>query len=81
MLRIRVKPKSGRFKIENNGDEIVVYVKSPPEKGKANGEIIKGIAKMVGISSSKVQIVSGQTSTTKVIRLEVPISQVKDRMG
>ena len=39
-LNIFVKPNSPKFKIEVDGDEVVVYSTEEPVKGKVNKEII-----------------------------------------
>ena len=79
-LKIRVKTRSNKFKIIQDGDLVVVHVKSAPTKGKANQEIIKKLSKMLGISSSKLRIVSGATSTEKTLEIELPIDQVKQKL-
>jgi uncharacterized protein (TIGR00251 family) len=62
VLSIFVKPNSSKFKIELEGEEIIVYATEEPEKGKVNKEIIKEITKLL---HSKVEIVSGFTSKQK----------------
>ena len=46
ILTIFVKPNSPKFKIELDGDEIVVYSTEEPVKGKVNKEIIKELTKL-----------------------------------
>jgi Uncharacterised ACR, YggU family COG1872. len=41
------------------GDKIIISLKSRPERGEANMELIKKLAKYFGVSSSQVKIVSG----------------------
>jgi uncharacterized protein len=62
VFSIFVKPNSPRFKMELDGDEVVVYATEEPEKGKVNKEIIKEITKLL---HAKVEIVSGFTSKQK----------------
>ena len=59
ILTIFVKPNSPKFKIELDGDEIVVYATEEPEKGKVNKEILKELTKLF---HAKVELVSGATS-------------------
>ena len=54
-------------KIKDDHIEIGIMVK--PIQGKANVEIIKQIAKHLGISKSKVRIVAGEKSQDKVIEV------------
>ena len=46
ILTIFVKPNSAKFKIELDGDEIVVHSTEEPVKGKVNKEIIKELSKL-----------------------------------
>jgi uncharacterized protein len=43
-------------KIEVNGSEIIIYLRSKPEKGKANKEPIERLASYFEVSKGKVQI-------------------------
>jgi len=62
ILTIFVKPNSSKFKIELDGNEIVVYSTEEPVKGKVNKEIIKELSKLL---HSKVELASGATSKEK----------------
>ena len=44
IITIFVKPNSSKFKIEFDGDEIVVHCTEEPVKGKVNKEIMKEIS-------------------------------------
>ena len=62
VLTIFVKPNSPKFKIELDGDEIVVYCTEEPAKGKVNKEILKEFTKLLHV---KVELASGFTSKEK----------------
>ncbi len=62
LLSIFVKPNSPKFKIELDGDEVVVYATEEPERGKVNREIIKELSRLL---HANVEIVSGATSKQK----------------
>jgi uncharacterized protein (TIGR00251 family) len=64
ILSIFVKPNSPKFKIELDGEEIVVYSTEEPVKGKVNKEIIKELTKFFHV---KVELASGSTSREKQI--------------
>jgi uncharacterized protein len=66
IITIYVKPNSDKFKIERDGDEIVVYATEEPEKGKVNKEISKAASDFFGF---EVEIVSGLTSRQKTLLL------------
>ncbi len=62
VLSIFVKPNSPKFKIELDGDEVVVYATEEPERGKVNKEIVKELTKLF---HTKVELVSGAISKEK----------------
>jgi uncharacterized protein len=62
IFTIFVKPNAAKFKIEFEGDEIVVYSTEEPVKGKVNKEIIKEFSKLL---HCKVELASGFTSKEK----------------
>lgn len=67
-LKITAKPNSPKTEIagfDKAKQAIKVNVKAQPEKGKANAEIIKFFSKL---TKKKVEIVSGLTSKTKMLR-------------
>ncbi len=51
-------------------DTYKVYVKEPPIDGKANKAIIKLVAEHFNIGLSCINIVSGNTSKTKIIEIK-----------
>ena len=62
ILTVFVKPNSPKFKIELDGNEVVVYSTEEPEKGKVNKEIIKELSRLFKL---KAEMVSGFTSKQK----------------
>jgi len=55
------------LRIEDN--KIIVGLTSKPEKGKANLELIKKLAKHFKVSSSQIRIVSGIKSRRKIVEI------------
>ncbi|HMS56698.1 MAG TPA: DUF167 domain-containing protein [Fimbriimonadaceae bacterium] len=68
-LSVRVTPRSSRNKVEWT-DPVKVYVSAPPVDGEANDAVCAVVAKDLGLSRSKVRIVSGQTSRNKVLEID-----------
>lgn len=70
-LRVKVQPKSRESAIGDVMDDgtLKVRVKAAPEKGKANKEVIKVLAKKYGVRKSEVEIVSGKTDQIKLIKI------------
>ena len=71
-LRIKVQPKSKESAIGDLMEDgtLKVRVKAAPEKGKANKEVIKLLAKKYGVKKSGIEIVSGKTEPIKLIKIE-----------
>lgn len=69
-MKYSVSVKLKKDFIEVSGNEIIVGVKASPEKGKANDEIIKKIAKYLGVPKSAVRIISGATSRKKTVEIK-----------
>ena len=69
-IEIQVHPKSSRDEIGGfqNG-RLKVRVTVPPEDGKANEKVREIIGKAFGVAKSKVEIVRGETSRLKTIRI------------
>ena len=57
-------------KIALNVNEITIFLTSRPEKGKANKELIYKLAEYFAISTNKVHIISGVTSSKKVVEIQ-----------
>lgn len=69
LVEIEVSPKSPGFKISGYNEwrnEIEVRIKSVPQKGKANQELIKEFSKLTG---KDVEIASGQKSRHKTLKV------------
>ncbi len=70
IIEVKVIPKSRRSTISiNKQGEICVHLKSVPEHGKANQELIKLVAKQLKISQSNVFIISGLTVRLKRVHI------------
>ncbi|HKX83959.1 MAG TPA: DUF167 domain-containing protein [Pyrinomonadaceae bacterium] len=66
IFNVRVVPRSSRTEIVGELDGAVkVKLSSPPVDGAANAELIKLLAKRLGVSRSSIEILSGGTSRTK----------------
>lgn len=72
---IKVIPGSGRQKcIVDKSGILKFYLKSQPEKGAANQELIKILSKTLKITQSDIEIVTGLTSHKKKIKINKNIS-------
>ena len=51
------------------GDRLKVAVKAPPDRGRANKELVQLLATALELRSDQVEVVRGQTSRDKTVRL------------
>ena len=68
---MRVQPKASANLVAGyDEDTLRLRVTAPPTEGKANAGVIALLAKTLGVSKSKLQIVRGQSSTNKLISVD-----------
>lgn len=69
-IKVRVRPRSGRTKIVGeHAGAIKLRLAAPPVDGKANEECRRFLAKLLKVGATSVEIVSGDSSRDKVIRI------------
>lgn len=69
-LKYKLKVKFNKDFVKVSGESIEIGVKSKPQKGKANLEIIKKLAKHFSIPSSHVRILAGMKSKRKLVEID-----------
>lgn len=66
----RVVPRAAKSEIVGElGGALKIKIKSPPVDGAANVELTGVLAKHFGVAKSAVEILRGQTSKTKQIKI------------
>lgn len=81
LLRIKLAPAAACCSIRGvwlgveNTEYLKVSVTAVAEKGKANKELIKLLAKSLKVPAGKVSIISGATDHLKKIYIEIPQTQ------
>ena len=68
-LAVRVTPKAARNAVVVEEGTVRVYVTTVPEGGKATRDVVKLLAKALGVAKSRLELVRGETSRDKVFRL------------
>lgn len=78
VLEVYIKPHAKKTLLSWDKDlqKFVAYVKSPPQKGKANREVTSLIKEF--FKAEEVKLLKGQTSTTKIFELKGVKSHVQD---
>ena len=81
LLKVKAFPKAGENRIvgERNG-ELVVRIQVPAARGKANKELVKLLAKMLGVARSEIEILSGRSSRHKLIALPLAAESALEDM-
>jgi uncharacterized protein (TIGR00251 family) len=70
-LTVKVHPRAKRSAIAGRfGDAWKLDLAAPPVDGKANEECVRFFADLAGVPRSRVRIVLGAASRTKVIEIE-----------
>lgn len=84
IIDVKVVPSSGRLGASlDASNKLKIYLKSPAEQNKANGELVKYFAKALGTTQSAITIVSGAISRKKKIKIDLPLTydEVISRLG
>ena len=87
LLSIRVTPRSakpgiGEWKTDPGGRPFLeVRVAAAPTDGAANEEVVKLLAKALGLSKSSLDIVSGQAARLKRLELPLDEEQIRQRLS
>ena len=67
-IKVRVQPKSSRNQVDGFQDGALrVRVTAAPTEGQANAAVIALLAKTLGVSKSRLEIIRGYSSRDKVV--------------
>lgn len=69
-LRVRVHPRASRTELTGElAGALKLKITAPPVDGKANEECRRFLAKLLGVSAGSVEIIAGNSSRDKVVRI------------
>lgn len=86
-LTVRLTPNGGRDAIDgcdfaDDGSVVVrARVSVPPEGGKANKALTVLLSKALRIPRTSVEIVSGETSRTKILRIGIEPEVLREKLA
>ncbi|MCX6344502.1 MAG: DUF167 domain-containing protein [Armatimonadetes bacterium] len=82
ILKLHVTPRSSKNEIIGWRDDVLcVKITAPPVEGAANSAIVKFIADALGVRKSQVELVSGEKSREKSVRIEgLTQSEIRERV-
>lgn len=70
-ISVRVKPRSSRSKMVGVRDgALEIALRAPPVDGAANIELVRVLAKALGVSRSAISIASGTSGRNKLIDVD-----------
>lgn len=71
-LDVKVIPNSSKTEVvEEKNNFLKIKLKASPQKGKANAELIKLLAKKFKTSKSQIEIIKGLTAKDKLVRISL----------
>ena len=75
-IKVWVQPKSSRNQVDGFQDgALQVRVTATPTEGQANAAVIAILAKTLGVSKSRLEIIRGHSSRDKVISVDALTEQ------
>jgi len=82
-IKVRVQPKSSRNQVDGFQDGALrVRVTAAPTEGQANAAVIALLAKTLGVSKSRLEIIRGYSSRDKVVSVDTLTDQeVRRKLG
>jgi uncharacterized protein YggU (UPF0235/DUF167 family) len=70
-ITVSVKPGSKSPGLEHSGDTLVVKVRERAIEGAANDAVTRAVAEHYNVAPSRVQLIKGARSKTKVFEVQV----------
>ena len=68
---MRVQPRASRTELAGDWQGALrIRVAAPPVEGEANDELIRFLAKRLGVPRSNVHIISGESGRSKLVHID-----------
>lgn len=69
-LEVHAKPRAKRSKVVGErGDAVEIAIAAPPVDGAANEELVRFVAKILGIRQRDIELVRGDSSREKLLAI------------
>lgn len=69
-ISLHIQPRASRTEVVGaHGDALKIRLAAPPVDGEANDELVRFLAKTLGVPKSAILIVRGATGRRKVVRV------------
>jgi uncharacterized protein len=85
-LTVKVTPRAARSGIAGVAADpdgrsyLALRVTAPPEAGKANAEVIRLLARRLGLAASDLHLVGGASARRKVVQVDGRPDELADRL-
>jgi len=82
-IPVRAQPRASRSELAGEYDgALKVRLAAPPVEGAANEELVRFLARLLGVPKSAVRVVSGETGRNKMVEVEgVAVDDVARVLG
>lgn len=83
IVKVKIVPGSSKNKIVGAyNNALKIAITAPPVEGKANKKCITYLAKFFDVAKLKIEIISGQTSKNKLIKIyDINQKDFLDKLG
>ena len=80
-LTLHIQPGAKKTEVAGeHGDALKIRLAAPPVDGKANAALIEFIAERLSLPKSAVSLISGQTSRRKLLEIDSPPADTRQRL-
>ena len=76
IIDVKVIPNSSKNSISNEGEFLKIKLTAPPVDNKANKALIEYLAKLLKVSKSSVELLSGEASKNKKFKLPISAKEI-----
>ena len=81
VLALHIQPGAKKTELAGlHGEALKIRLAAPPVDGKTNAALVAFLAKACGVSKSAVELVSGETSRSKRVRVRGVESAMLERL-
>ncbi len=82
-ISIKAQPNAGRNEVAGLANGVwKIKVAAPPDKGKANKELIEFLSDTLGVRKDSITILKGETSHNKIVAIEgLSAEEIARRLG
>lgn len=82
VIKVKVQPRASKSRIAGVlGNALKITLTAPPVDGAANAACIEFFSTLLGLPKSRVEIISGLTGRTKLVKLYgINSAEVKDKI-